>query len=152
MDGHEVEQGRAMIYNVLADLTILFHFLWILFLIFGVFFAIKRSKIAWFHLGGLLFSLFINMLGMYCPLTYLENYLRSIYGASGPYLGSFIAHYLERVIYLDLPEKTIRMGEILFVCLNLVVYGVLAKRYFLRSRPGSRGCSLPDAEFPGKGL
>ena len=149
MDGHQVEQGRRMIYKVLADLTILFHFLWILFLIFGVVFALRRSKIAWFHLGGLFFSLFINTLGMYCPLTYLESYLRSASGNSGPYLGSFIAHYLERIIYLDLPERTIRMGEILFVCLNLVVYGILAKRYFLRSRPGSRGCSLPDSELPG---
>ena len=140
-----------MIYKVLADLTILFHFLWILFLIFGVVFAIKRSKIAWFHLGGLLFSLFINMLGMYCPLTYLENYLRSTHRASGPYPGSFIAHYLERIIYLNLPERTIRMGEILFVCLNLVVYGVLAKRYFMRSRHGNRGCSIPDSELSGNG-
>ena len=140
-----------MIYTVLADLTILFHFLWILFLIFGVVFAIKRSKIAWFHLGGLLFSLFINTLGMYCPLTYLENYLRSTHGASVPYPGSFIAHYLERIIYLDLPERTIRMGEILFVCLNLVVYGVLAKRYFMRSRRGSRGRFLPDSKLPGNG-
>ncbi len=83
-----------------------------------------------------MFSLFINMLGMYCPLTYLENYLRSTYGASGPYLGSFIAHYLERIIYLDLPERAIRIGEIIFVCLNLVVYGILAKRYS-QDRTGS---------------
>ena len=140
-----------MIHTVLADLTILFHFLWVLFLIFGVVFAIKRSKIAWFHLGGLLFSLFINMLGMYCPLTYLENYLRSTHGANWPYPGSFIAHYLERIIYLNLPERTIRMGEILFVCLNLVVYGVLAKRYFMRSSRWSRGCSIPDSELSGNG-
>ena len=124
------------LHNLFLDLTILLHFLWILFLIFGVVFALKGSKIAWFHLGGLLFSLFINMLGMYCPLTYLENYLRSTYGASGPYLGSFIAHYLERIIYLDLPERAIRIGEIIFVSLNLVVYGILAKRY-TQDRTGS---------------
>ena len=140
-----------LLYDLFLSVTLVLHFLWILFLIFGVVFAIKRSKIAWFHLGGLLFSLAINMLGMYCPLTYLENYLRSTHGASGPYLGSFIAHYLERIIYPDLPERPIRIGEIIFVTLNLVVYGILAKRYFLRSRPGSRDCSLPDSELSGNG-
>jgi len=125
-----------LLYDLLLSVTLVLHFLWILFLIFGVVFALTGSKIAWFHLGGLLFSLFINMLGMYCPLTYLENYLRSTYGASGPYLGSFIAHYLERIIYLDLPERAIRIGEIIFVCLNLVVYGILAKRYS-QDRTGS---------------
>jgi len=123
-----------MFYKTLADLCILFHFLWILFLVFGVVFALKGSKIAWFHLGGLLFSLFINIVGLYCPLTYLETYLRYTCGNEGMYKGSFIAHYLEPIIYPNLSEMTIRIGEILFVCTNLVVYGVLAKKYFLRSR------------------
>lgn len=140
------------LHNLFLDLTILLHFLWILFLIFGVVFALTGSKIAWFHLGGLLFSLFLNLFSFYCPLTYLENYFRSTHADSGGlYSGSFIAHYLERIIYLDLPERAIRIGEIIFVSLNLVVYGILAKRYFLRSRRGSRDCSLPDSELPGKG-
>jgi len=127
-----------MFYNVLTDLCILFHFLWILFLVFGVVFALKGSKIAWFHLGGLLFSLFINIVGLYCPLTYLEAYLRYTCGNEGMYSGSFIAHYLEPIIYPNLSEMTIRIGEILFVGANLVIYGVLAKKYFLRSRFGDR--------------
>ena len=124
------------LHNFLLDLTILFHFLWILFLVFGVIFALKGSKLAWFHLGGLLFSLFINLLGLYCPLTYLENYLLSAYEDSRTYSGSFIAHYLEPIVYPDLSEMTIRIGEIIFVSLNLVVYGILAKKY-TQDRTGS---------------
>ncbi|MBW1798367.1 MAG: DUF2784 domain-containing protein [Deltaproteobacteria bacterium] len=122
-----------MIYKVLADLSVLFHFLWILFIVFGIIFALKRSRLAWFHFGGLLFSLFLNILGWYCPLTYLENYLRMSCGDGGTYDSSFIIHYLEPIIYPDLPEMIIRIGEVLFVCLNLVVYGIIAKRY-LRGR------------------
>ena len=126
------------LHNLFLDLTILLHFFWILFLVFGVVFALKGSKIAWFHLGGLLFSLFINIVGLYCPLTYLETYLRYTCGNEGMYSGSFIAHYLEPIIYPNLSEMTIRIGEILFVCTNLVIYGVFAKKKFLRSRLGGR--------------
>jgi hypothetical protein len=126
-------ERTVMLYRVLADLSVLFHFIWILFLIFGIIFALKRSKWAWLHLGGLLFSFCINVLGMYCPLTYLENYFRTSQADVGAYTGSFIVHYLELIIYPDVPEKIIRLGEILFVCINLCVYGVLAKRYLGRS-------------------
>lgn len=122
-----------MIYRLLADLSVLFHFLWILFIVFGIIFALKRSRLAWFHLGGLLFSLFLNIVGWYCPLTYLENYLRMSCGEGGTYGSSFITHYLDPIIYPDLPEMIIRIGEILFVFLNLVVYGIIAKKY-LRGR------------------
>lgn len=125
-----------MIYKILADLTVLFHFFWVLFLLFGLIFAIRRSRIAWVHLGGLLFSLLLNLLGWYCPLTYAEYYLRNLYGDSGTYSGSFIVHYLELIIYPDLPERTIRIGEIVFVSVNLVVYGILAKRLGVRSKSG----------------
>jgi hypothetical protein len=126
-----------MIFRFLADLCVLFHFLWILFLVFGVIFVLKRSKFAWFHFGGLLFSLFINIWGLYCPLTYLENYLYSACAHSTTYSGSFIARYLEPIIYPELSEKTIRISEILFVSLNLVVYAVFAKRY-IRDKAHSR--------------
>ena len=122
-----------MVYRVLAELTVLLHFLWILFIFLGVVFALKKSKIAWVHLGGLLFSLFLNIFGWYCPLTYLENYLRRFQGETRHYGGSFINRSLEVVIYPDLSEGVIRIGEILFVCLNLVVYGVLAKKYYSQS-------------------
>jgi len=118
-------------YQILAELTMFVHFLWILFLFVGVIFVVKGSKLAWLHLGGLIFSLLLNLLGWYCPLTYLENVLlRSAH--KGTYPGSFIFHYLEIVIYPDFPEEVIRLGVILFVCLNLAVYGVVAKRYLRR--------------------
>ena len=125
---------KAFGYRLLVDAIVLLHFLWILFLIFGVVFAVKRSKFAWLHLSGLLFSLVLNTYGLYCPLTYLENYLRGSNVASESYGGSFIVHYLEKIIYPDAPERAIRIGGILFIGLNLVVYAIVVRRYFLRAR------------------
>jgi hypothetical protein len=118
-----------VVYGLLASLAILCHFLWILFLVFGVIFALKGSKIAWIHLGGLLFSLLLNLLGWYCPLTYLENYFQQLYHRGLAYSGSFIIHYLEPIVYPNLSERTLRIGGIVFVILNLFAYGVFARRY-----------------------
>ena len=120
-------------YGLLASLAILCHFLWIPFLVFGVIFVFKGSKIALIHLAGLLFSLLLNLLGWYCPLTYLENYLQQIHDRGLAYSGSFLVHYLEPIIYPNLSERTIRIGGIAFVILNLFAYGVLAGRYLRKA-------------------
>ena len=115
-------QGRNMTHRILCSLTIFLHFLWIIFLIFGFLFALKRPVVAWIHAGGLLFSLFLNLSGLYCPLTYLENYFHVLHDIDTSYTGPFIINFLEGIIYPDLPERYIRTGEILFVCLYLIGY------------------------------
>ena len=123
-----------MIYSILAHFTIVLHFVWILFLIFGVFFALRWPKVAIFHLGGLLFSLVLNLFRWYCPLTYLENYLRGLYDVKSAYGGPFIAIYLERLVYPDLPELYIRVGEIFFVILYVGLYAHLSRKHHILAR------------------
>lgn len=118
-----------MIYRILEELTILLHFAWILFLIFGLIIVWVKPKIAFVHLPGLLFSLVLNMAGWYCPLTYLEHFLHISYASEKTYQGSFVGHWLEPIIYPDLPEGLIRGGEIVFVLLYLLGYAYLAKKH-----------------------
>lgn len=114
--------------SLLVDITIAVHFLWILFLLFGFVFALKGSRIAYVHLGGLVFALLLNLLGWYCPLTHVENYLRSLYDAHSVYSTSFIARALGRVVYPDIPENVLRGGEIVLTLIYLLVYGYWAKK------------------------
>ena len=123
-----------MIHNILAGTVILLHFFWILFLIFGALLALKKPWIAWVHMGGLFFSLFLNLLGWYCPLTYLENYLHALHDVQSRYSGSFIVNYLEYLIYPDLPEQTIRSVEVIFVSAYIIFYLYLAKKYHILSK------------------
>jgi len=127
-----------MIYSILANFTIILHFAWILFLVFGVFLALRWPKVAIFHLGGLLFSLVLNLFHWYCPLTYLENYLRRLYDVKSTYGGPFTATYLERLVYPDLPEDYIRVGEIFFVILYVALYGYLVRKHHIFERIGKR--------------
>ena len=123
-----------MIYSLLVHFTIVLHFLWILFIIFGFIFALKRSKIAYLHLSGVFLALFLNLMGWYCPLTYLENYLYTLHDIKSAYTKSFIIHYLEYLIYPDLPEPYIRIFTLFFVTLYVIFYTYLAKRYKLLGR------------------
>ncbi|MBW2609025.1 MAG: DUF2784 domain-containing protein [Deltaproteobacteria bacterium] len=118
-----------MIFRILADITILLHLAWILFLISGFIFALKKSKIAFFHIAGLVFTFFLNLMQWHCPLTYLENYLRVLSNSNTNYTGSFIINYSENIIYLDLPELYLRISAIFFVVLNIIGYAYLIIKY-----------------------
>ena len=128
-------------WALLANAVALLHAAWALFLVFGFIFALRKSQLAFLHLGGLLFSFFLNLLGWYCPLTHLENYLHSLHQKGTGYSSPFMMEYVYYLLYPDLPEYLIRVGEILFVCINLLGYAYLAKRdglFFLTKRLGSR--------------
>jgi hypothetical protein len=127
-----------MIYWLLAHLTILLHLSWIIFLIFGIILVMRMPRLAYIHLAGLLFTIFLNLTGWYCPLTYLENYLHLLSGSGARYTGGFIYSHLERIIYPDLPEVYIRVLSISFVTAYAVLYVRLAKRYRTLDRLKSR--------------
>lgn len=98
-----------MLYRLLADLIVVIHFVWIIFMLLGFIltlqaFFYKRTFFNWFrfritHLGGILYVALLSIMGKYCPLTVLENYLRSRYNPNLTYPGSFIIHYLEGLVY-----------------------------------------------------
>ncbi|MBL7174902.1 MAG: DUF2784 domain-containing protein [Desulfobacteraceae bacterium] len=123
-----------MAFRIMADLTLIVHFFWILFLILGFVFALTRSKIALLHMAGLLFTLILNLVGWYCPLTYLENYLYALNDPRSAYTGSFIINYLQHIIYLDLPGQYIRIVGISFAVLSIGIYVYLIKRYHMLDR------------------
>lgn len=125
----------------LSDAVITLHFLWILFLVFGFWFVLKRSRIAYLHAAGLAFSLILNLMGWYCPLTHLEYFLR-LQDPGSMHVQSFTERLLERVVYPDLDERVIRTGEIVFVLLNAAAYGFALKRGSGRRRAVS-GKSKP---------
>jgi hypothetical protein len=90
-----------MLYKILADMVVLIHFLWILFLIFGAIPGVRYKAIKILHITGLVFAFVIQVFGWYCPLTHLEVWLRAKHDPSLAYAGSFIIHYVEGLIYIE---------------------------------------------------
>ena len=111
-----------MFYRVSADCVVLIHFLWIVFLIFGAFIGRKYRTIKIFHIAGLGFAIIIQIFGWYCPLTHIEIWLREKHNPSLAYSGSFIIHYVEKLIYIDLSPTIILVLTAILVSISAYLY------------------------------
>ena len=112
-----------MIYSFLADLLVLIHLLFILFVIFGGLLVLWRKWVVFLHIPAAVWGALIEFKGWICPLTPLENHLRQLGGEQG-YSGGFIEHYLIPIIYPDELTRTFQIILGIFVVvLNLMVYG-----------------------------
>src|SRR5512137_399614 len=110
-------------YFLLADAVVVFHFLFIAFVVAGGSLVLRRPWVAWVHLPAAFWGAFIEFAGWICPLTPLENYLRSLGGGS-IYRGDFIEQYLVPVIY---PSSLTAFVQYVFgglvIAINLIIYG-----------------------------
>jgi hypothetical protein len=114
--------------NVLADITVILHFLWIVFLIAGAFWGRKHPSVRNVHLAGMAFALVSQIFGWYCPLTHLEVWLRSRQDQAAAYTGSFIVYYTEKLVYVTISPTVIFVLTLLLIGVNLFVYARAAGR------------------------
>ncbi|MDH4061661.1 MAG: DUF2784 domain-containing protein [Aquincola sp.] len=101
-----------MPYELVADAVLLIHFGVVLFVVVGLVVVVAGSRLRWRWVNGLWFRLahlaaialaaVQAWLGQYCPLTTLESWLR-VRAGSPSYDKSFIAHWVQRIIYYDAP-------------------------------------------------
>lgn len=113
-----------MSHEIAADLVVLLHFAFILFVVLGGFFALKWRRLAWVHVPAALWGALIEFTGWICPLTPLENLLRKAGGAQG-YASGFIEYYLLPLIYPAELTREIQLALGLGVLLlNGLVYSV----------------------------
>jgi hypothetical protein len=117
-----------MLFRVLADITVIVHLSWILFLIGGSFWGRRRRPVMAVHVLGLGFSVVLQIFGWYCPLTHLEVWLRRMHDPALAYPGSFIAHYAEKLVYLAIPPQLIFVITIMLVIIHGWIYGKTLRR------------------------
>lgn len=116
-------------YNLLADLTVLAHFLFIVFVICGGLLVIRWPKTAFIHLPAAAWGAIVEFFGWICPLTPLENHFRNLAGYN-QYSGDFILRYLIPVIYPENLTTTIQtfLG-ILVIIINVFVYIIAIRKH-----------------------
>jgi len=111
-----------MPYGALADSVVFIHFLWILFLIFGGIWGRRNRLVRYIHIPGVIFASVVELCGWYCPLTHLEVWFRERQNTGYGYGGSFIEHYLEKLIYISLPRWVIVVLAISLFVGNSLIY------------------------------
>lgn len=116
-----------MIPSLLADLVLVAHLGFVVFVALGGLAALARPRVAWLHVPCALYGAAIEFFGWTCPLTPLEVGLRRRAGEAG-WEGSFIEHYLEGILYpAAWGEIHVWLGVAVLVG-NGLIYGWMLQR------------------------
>lgn len=145
-----------MACKIFADLIIVLHFAWILFMLWGFVLTLgsviglcvfggssprcRRFLDRWIfrtlHLGGIVFVGLLEALDQYCPLTVWEYNLRRPADPGLAYPGSFLVYWIQRLIYPDVHPLMIvipTIGIALFTLLAYVLRPPNKIKQFLRA-------------------
>ena len=115
-------------YEFLATLTLIIHFIFIIFVILGALLFFVKPWTLYFHIPAFIYGAYVEFTQRICPLTYLENYLLTKANLA-TYSASFIQNYLYAIIYpINLTKEIqISLGVALLI-INGIIYGFIIKR------------------------
>jgi uncharacterized protein DUF2784 len=117
-----------LIYRAFADLVLVLHLAFVLFVVLGGLLVLRRRWVALLHVPATIWGILIEYAGWICPLTPLENSLRRLGGEAG-YSGGFIQHYIQPVLYpAGLTRGTQIVLGTLALLVNLIAYGLVIAR------------------------
>jgi hypothetical protein len=127
-----------MVYRILADVVLVVHLGFVLFVGLGGLLAFRWPRVLWLHFPAAAWGAVIEFAGWPCPLTPLEKRLRELGGEAG-YEGGFIDQYLVALIYPGglTREMQIALG-VAVVAVNVLIYGLVWARR-RRGRAAPRG-------------
>ena len=115
-------------YLFLANLVLMIHLAFVVFVLFGGLLVWKRRWVAWFHLPAAVWGSTVEFLGWTCPLTLLENWLREQAGETG-YHASFVSEYLLPILYPNDLTHDVQHTIGTFVVITIIsMYGWLWRR------------------------
>jgi len=109
---------------VLADLVVVAHAGFVVFVVLGGLLALRWPWTMWLHLPAVAWGALVEIAGWPCPLTPLEQRLRG-----EGYDGGFVDRYCLPVLY---PENLTRPVQVtlglLVVAVNIAIYTVGRRR------------------------
>ena len=109
------------LYRAMATGVLSLHAAYIAWVIFGAFFTRGRPRVAALHVATLVYGMIVEIFGFWCPLTALETWLE-VRGNLPAYRGPFLLHYLDMVVYPDIPPNFLVAGAVAVCILNLWIY------------------------------
>jgi hypothetical protein len=119
-----------MRYHLLADLVVLLHLSFVLFVLCGGLLAVRWPGVVWLHLPAAAWGVIVEFSGWICPLTPLENWLR-LQAEEPGYNPDFVSHYVLPVLYPTALTRDVQfvLGTLVAV-VNVAIYGWLWRHSF----------------------
>lgn len=113
----------SAICRTLADFVLIVHVSFVAFVVLGLLLILVGGACGWrwvrnpwfraAHLAGIGLVVVQAWLGIVCPLTTLEMWLRELAG-DVTYSGTFIAHWLQRLLYYEAPPWVFAVAYTIF--------------------------------------
>jgi pheromone shutdown protein TraB len=133
-------------YRQLADAVLVLHFVLVLFVVGGLAAVVAGNLLRWRWVNGMGFRVAHGgaiavvvaqaWLGIACPLTTLESWLRGRAGGAG-YDAGFIEHWVQRLLYWDAPSWVFVLVYTVFGLAVLLSWWAFPPR--ARQRPDGSG-------------
>ena len=124
-------------YALLADLILVVHFAFVLFVVVGFALILCGIVARWrwvenrtfrlIHLAAIGIVVLQAWLGQLCPLTIWENQLRRLAGEQA-YSGSFIEHWLHKVMFFEAEQWVFTLIYTVFGLLVALTWWLGRKR------------------------
>lgn len=118
-------------YQFFADAVLALHFGIVVFVVGGLVLVVAGNALGWrwvnafgfrlAHLVAIAVVVAQSWLGEVCPLTTLESWLRVRAGSAG-YRGSFVEHWVQRLLYYEAPFWVFVLAYTLFALLVLACW------------------------------
>lgn len=127
-----------LIYRILADVTVVIHAGLASFVVFGLLVVLVGRVAGWqwvrnfwfrtIHLGMIAVIVVFPLTGGLCPLTELENWLRT-QGGDEVYPGSFIAHWVHELLFVEVSSQVIAVSYCAFGVAVLLTFLLVPPRW-----------------------
>lgn len=100
------------VYQTLADIVLFAHFSIVVFVVGGLVLIVVGNVVHWpwvnhigfrgVHLAAIVFVVVESWVGVTCPLTALESWLR-VQAGSQAYASTFVEHWIGSILFYDAP-------------------------------------------------
>jgi hypothetical protein len=135
-----------MVFQFLADVIVVVHFAFVLFVVLGGLLVLPWPAVRWVHLPAAAWGVWIEFTGRICPLTPLENALR-LRGGEAAYSGDFVSRYVLPVLYPAGLTRPVQLFlGLIVIAVNVAVYAVLWAR--ARKVAAYRGSEAAPTSVP----
>ena len=115
-------------YELAANLTLIVHFAFILFVVLGALLFFVSTKIVFTHIPAFIWGSYIELTHSICPLTYLENWFLHKSNLT-TYSEGFIQNYLVSIVYPTNLSKDLQIYlGITIIVVNMIIYGFIISK------------------------
>jgi hypothetical protein len=121
--------------RILADLLVLIHLAFVVFVVAGGALVLRRPRVAFLHVPAAAWGAWIELSGGICPLTPMEKALRARAG-DAVYGGDFVGHYILPLLYPGALTRGVQLWlGVGVLAVNVAVYAIGYRRW-LGARKG----------------